>query len=89
MQLSSERGNQLDDLIAQRALSSPHSGDAAGSGSSTVQSILAAAMRLSASTATSAGSSTTRPRATFTRMADGFIAASACAPISRSVCGVP
>ena len=53
-----------------------------------MQSMPAAAMRLPASAATSAGSSTTRPRATLTRMADGFIAANACAPISRSVSGV-
>ncbi len=40
------------------------------------------------SAAMSAGSSTTRPRATLTRKADGFIARNARASISRSVSGV-
>src|SRR5262245_59302722 len=48
----------------------------------------AAAMRLAASASTSAGSSTTFPRATLTSTADRFIAAKALAPISRSVSGV-
>ena len=50
-----------------------HSGDLSGSGSSTVQSRPAPAMRPLPSASISAGSSTTLPRATLIRNADGFI----------------
>ena len=52
-----------------------HSGEAAGSGSPTVTSSAAPLICRRASTSTSAGSSTTRPRAALSRYADGFHAA--------------
>ena len=64
------------------------SGEASGSGSSATQSSAAPAIRPSRSASISAGSTTTLPRATFTRCAEGFIRDRAPASISPSVSGV-
>ena len=71
-----------------KTLGIDQSGEAAGSGSSTVTSIAAAQILLPCIVLIRAASSATLPRATFTNTADGFMAAKAAALIRPVVSGV-
>ncbi|MNT78222.1 hypothetical protein D3C72_2174350 [compost metagenome] len=66
-------------------MSSCNNGDCAGNGSCTNTSRPAPRMRRARNASISAGSSTTRPREMFTRIAWGFISANSRAPIRPSV----